>query len=141
MVRFIQAQKDEFDKLYQKKNELSAYDVIWEVQKHENDYPLLYVLLFGSEDNCSNQDEFTKIWIDPTKLLVIETQFYLLMFGAMYIALDDKQDVQYTPKNSVPDDYKIKFTQLEVDSLQERPEFKNRIDLNSFKIEVNSNTQ
>ena len=135
-VRFIQAQKDEFDKLYQKKEELSAYDAFWEVQKREDEYPFLYLFLFGSDDNCKNQDDFVRIWLDPSQIYMIEIEYYLIMFGAMYIALDENKDVQYTPKNSVPENYKIKFTQLEINSLQIRPEFKDRVKLDSFKVKV-----
>lgn len=136
MIRFTQAQKDEFDKLYAKKDSMTLLDVLQEVQRNETDYPVLYLYLFGNDDNYANQDNFARVWLDPSLITVSITKYYLVLFPQMYISLDPDKQVKFTEKWDFAVAYQKQFTQVDIDQLQLRDEFKNRVNLDSCKVEV-----
>ncbi|SFV40571.1 hypothetical protein [Ligilactobacillus acidipiscis] len=136
MVKFTQAQKNEFDKLYTKRNSMTLLDVLQEVQRNELGYPVLYLYLFSGENDCANQDNFAKVWLDPSLITIKFDMYYLVLFPQMYIALDPDGKVEFTQKWDFSIAYQKKFTQVDIDQMQQRDEFKNRISLNACKVEV-----
>lgn len=136
MVKFTQAQKDEFDNLYTRKTELSSFDAITEIRKHEAQYPVLYFYLFGAEDNCANQDNFALVWLDASQITVEIETYYLIVFAGMYVSLDPDNKVCFTEKYDFTIAYQKKFTQNEIDNMQNRPEFSGRISLDACKVTV-----
>lgn len=141
MVRFTQAQKAEFDKLYAKKDSMTLLDVLQEVQRNERNYPVLYLYLFGSDDNYANQDSFARVWLDPSLITVSITQYYLVLFPQMYISLDPDKQIKFTDKWDFTVAYQKQFTQVDIDRLQLRDEFKNRVNLGSCKVEVSADDE
>ena len=142
MIKFTQTQKDEFDKLYEQRNELTLYDAMKEVRNHELLYPVMYMYLFNSGDSaCENQKVFSTLWIDPTQITVEAKQYYLLIFMGMYISLDPDKNVCFTIKSDYSKAYQKQFTQAEIDELQGRPEFANRVALDQCKIEVSADDE
>lgn len=141
MVRFTQAQKDEFDKLYAKKDSMTLLDALQEIQRNEIDYPVLYLYLFGSDDNYVNQDDFARVWLDPSLIIVSITQYYLVLFPQMYVSLDPDKQVEFTKKWDFTVAYQKQFTQVDIDQLQLRNEFKGRVNLDSCKVEVSADDE
>lgn len=137
MIKFTQTQKDEFYKLYEQRDELTLYDAMKEVRNHELTYPVMYMYLFNSGDGtCENQKVFSILWIDPTQITVEAKQYYLLIFMGMYISLDPDKNVCFTIKSDYSKAYQKQFTQAEIDELQGRPEFANRVVLDQCKVEI-----
>ena len=135
MIKFTQTQKDEFDKIWQK-SEMPLFDAMKEVRNHEAQYPVLYLYLFNSDHACDNQKEFCAAWINPDLITVSVEQYYLLLFAGMYISLDPDGKVAFTAKDDYTVAYQKQFTQTEIDDLQDRPEFSNRVALDQCKVEV-----
>lgn len=136
MIQFTQTQKDEFDKLCEKA-ETPLFDAMKEVRSHESEYPVLYLYLFNSDNNCTNQNNFSTAWVNPDLITIEVEKYYLLLFAGMYISLDpDSNEIAFTAKDDYEKAYQKQFTQYEIDDLQDRPEFSNRVALNNCKIEV-----
>ena len=138
MVRFTQVQKDEFDKLYANKSKMTLLNALQEVQKSENDYPVLYLFLFGGDDNSDNQNIFAQAWGNPDLISVSILKYYLVIFPDMYVSLNPDGNVKFTDKWDFTVAYQKQFTQIEVDQLQTQDEFKNRINLDACKVEVDA---
>ena len=135
MIQFTQTQKDEFNKL-SNKAETPLFDVMKEVRNHEAEYPVLYLYLFNNDHACDNQKEFSAAWIEPDLITVAVEQYYLLLFAGMYISLDPDGKIAFTVKDDYTVAYQKQFTQAEIDDLQDRPEFANRVALDQCKVEV-----
>lgn len=136
MIKFTQTQKCELDKLQNHDPELTLYDAMKEVRNNELLYPVLYLYLFNSNTECQNQKNFAAVWTDPSLITIEVEKYYLLMFAGMYISLDPDKNVCFTAKDDFTKAYKKQFTQAEIDDLQDRPEFSNRVALDQCKIEV-----
>ena len=136
MVKFTQAQKNEFDKLHAKRDSMTLLDVLQEVQRNELGYPVLYLYLFSGENDCANQDNFAKVWLDPSLITIKFDMYYLVLFPQMYVSLDPDKQVKFTDKWDFTVAYQKQFTQVDIDRLQLRDEFKNRVNLDSCKVEV-----
>lgn len=136
MIIFTQTQKNELDALRNRDPELSLYDAMKEVRNNESLYPVLYIYLFNSNGICQNQKLFAAAWTDPSLTTIEVEKYYLLMFAGMYISLDPDNNVCFTAKDDFAKAYKKQFTQAEIDDLQDRPEFANRVALDQCKVEV-----
>lgn len=112
------------------------FDVMKEVRNHEAEYPVLYLYLFNNDHACDNQKSFSEAWIDPTIITVAIQKYYLLLFAGMYISLDSNNKACFTAKDDYTIGYQRQFTQAEIDDLQDRPEFANRVALDQYKVEV-----
>lgn len=137
MIRFTQAQKDEFDKLYKDHDSMSILDAMLRVQNFQSQYPVLYFYLFGSGDDSKNQNEFIQAWLDIELIKVTVTRYYLVVFPAMYVSIDSDNNIVFTTKYDNSKMYQKQFTQLEVNNLQQEEQFSNRINLDACKVEVN----
>ena len=137
MIRFTQAQKDEFDKLYKDHDSMSILDAMLRVQNFQSQYPVLYFYLFGSGDDSKNQNEFIQAWLDIELIKVTVTRYYLVVFPAMYVSIDPDNNIVFTTKYDNSKMYQKQFTQLEVNNLQQEEQFSNRINLDACKVEVN----
>lgn len=136
MVNFTSTQKAEFDKLHAQSDKLSLYDAMKEVRNKETVYPVLHLYLFSEETACVNQKAFSTVWIEPSLITVEVEKYYLLIFAGMYISLDPDNKVCFTAKDDYTVAYQKQFTQTEIDDLQDRPEFSNRVALDQCKVEV-----
>lgn len=135
MIQFTQTQKDEFDKLCEKAD-TPLFDAMREVRSHEAEYPVLYLYLFNSDNNCSNQKDFSTAWVNPDLITIEVEKYYLLLFASMYISVDPDNEIAFTAKDDYEKAYQKQFTQDEIDDLQDRPWFSNRVALNNCKVEV-----
>lgn len=133
MIRFSDMQKKEFDKLKAQDDMTSLYDALYKVQNNEQSYPVLFYYLYGDADNCSNQDEFAQAWAKPEQISTKQSLYYLVIFPNLYVSLDQDDNVSFTTKDDNSKPYKKQFTQVEINELQLRDEFKNKFVLDSFK--------
>lgn len=92
-------------------------------------------------ETYANQDSFARVWLDPSLIIVSITQYYLVLFPQMYISLDPDKQVRFTDKWDFTVAYQKQFTQVDIDQLQLREEFKNRVNLDSCKVEVSADDE
>lgn len=134
MIKFTQTQKDEFDLLYKIHDEMTIFNTLTEIKNNENKYPVLYSCLFNSPVSLKNQDDFIIAWNDPESISVVPEKYYLIIFNDMYVSLDPDKNIVFTAKDDYSKTYQKEFTDTQINELQQRKEFVNKINLQNCKI-------
>ena len=135
MIYFTEVQKNEFDKLKADEAKFTVLQAMVEVQNNEEDYPVLFLYLFG-DNEVENQANFAHAWFGSDEITVEVKEYYLIVIPGQYISVDPDGNVSFTAKDDYSKQYQKKFTEIEIQSLQQNDYFNGKMNLSRLKVEV-----